>query len=302
MPQSRDSFQLDIIADTAKNPAYSKLFSEIFKAVFSVRILAFFRLKEAPSKAGIERLARLYAPEATTLFLNADFTAALKRLKQNRLAPVATAIRDAFQFPPNNSSTAERLIRDGLEAYRQLATSEKSKSKLLSELDSTYSVFVNSTIEATEAVLVRILDDTAGVDVENLLSEEGLIKIMARCQPSTWKNKTFEEFGREMSDAIDPVDQPDGSPHKYWYAVKKEIHILVCTEDKKYKGLREQLSKAGTKSQTAIVSMIAVALAGYVGTIAGLLVPMCALLMLAILKIGRHAFCAQDELSARIEN
>jgi hypothetical protein len=281
---------------------YSKLFSEIFRAVFPVKLLAYYRVKEAPNKARIDRLARLYALEATTLFINADFTAILARLRRNPQTPVASLIKDALQFPPHNSDTAERLLQDGIEAYRQLATSEKSRDNLLSDLRSTHVVFVNSTVEATQAVLSRIIDDTAGAAVEHLLSEEGLIEIITQRRSPSWEDKTFEEFGQEMSKAIDPANQTGVRSNKYWYAVKKEISILVCTDDKKYKSLRTQLNTLGTKSQTAVVSMIAAAMAAYIGAIAGLLVPMCALVLLAMMRVGKNAFCAQKELNMRIEN
>jgi hypothetical protein len=48
--------------------------------------------------------------------------------------------------------------------------------------------------------------------------------------------------------------------------------------------------------------MIAAAMAAYIGAIAGLLVPMCALVLLAMMRVGKNAFCAQKELNMRIEN
>jgi hypothetical protein len=103
-----------------------------------------------------------------------------------------------------------------------------------------------------------------------------------------------------MSKAVDVPGQTKDKRNRYWRAVKKEMYILVCTGDKKYASIRAELSKAGSKSQMAMVSLIAAAMASYVGVIAGILVPMCALVLLAVVKIGKNAFCAQKTLDMRI--
>ena len=89
-----------------------------------------------------------------------------------------------------------------------------------------------------------------------------------------------------MSRAIGPPDHLDPGSTKYWHIMKSEMYILVCTPDKKYTDLRRQLETAGKTSQTTIVSMIAAAMAVHVGMIAGVLVPFCALLLVAVAKVG----------------
>jgi hypothetical protein len=63
-----------------------------------------------------------------------------------------------------------------------------------------------------------------------------------------------------------------------------ECHKLVCTNDKAYTDVRNALALAGGKSQTAIVSIIASAVAVKLGMIAASLVPLCALCLLAIAR------------------
>jgi hypothetical protein len=82
----------------------------------------------------------------------------------------------------------------------------------------------------------------------------------------------------------------------YWVRLKDEFRLLLCTKDKKYNSLRKELSTASKKSQTAIVSMIAVAMASQFGVISGALVPFCALCLIAVARLGKEAFCDGKEL------
>jgi len=76
-----------------------------------------------------------------------------------------------------------------------------------------------------------------------------------------------------------------------WEALKEEFRIFVCTKDKKYSSLRKKLGTTGAKSQTIIVSTIAAAMAPSLGVAVGILVPFCAIVLLALLKVGKEAFC-----------
>jgi hypothetical protein len=82
----------------------------------------------------------------------------------------------------------------------------------------------------------------------------------------------------------------------YWTRVKQEFRMLLCGDDKKYADLQKKIDATGTKSQTAIVSMIAAGVAAQVGVAAGILVPFCALLLLAVLRVGKNAYCSGIEL------
>jgi hypothetical protein len=60
---------------------------------------------------------------------------------------------------------------------------------------------------------------------------------------------------------------------EYWSQLKAEFRVLICATDPKYRKLRQELSTAHKKSQTAIVSAIAGAMASQFGVVAGMLVP-----------------------------
>ena len=96
------------------------------------------------------------------------------------------------------------------------------------------------------------------------------------------------------------ANEIDPESGKYWIAMKEEIYLFICTEDKKYAHLRGQFQKASVKSQTAIVSMIAAAVAASLGVIAGSLVPLCALALLAVVRVGQNAFCQQIDLRTHL--
>jgi len=83
--------------------------------------------------------------------------------------------------------------------------------------------------------------------------------------------------------------------------LKEEFRKLLCTSDKKYLSLRKKLSTNSNKAYTTVVSAIAAAMASQFGVVAGVLMPFCALVLVAILKLGKEAFCANAQLDIHIE-
>jgi len=76
----------------------------------------------------------------------------------------------------------------------------------------------------------------------------------------------------------------------YWTRVKKEIHILICTNDRKYATLRRQFTKG--KSQTALVTIICGGIAEYIGGSPAVIMPLVAVALLSFLEVGISAYCA----------
>jgi hypothetical protein len=88
-----------------------------------------------------------------------------------------------------------------------------------------------------------------------------------------------------------PPREPNGL--NFWFRLKKEFHDLVCTRAQRYADLRKQLARHGSKTQMVIVAGIAGAMAPYVGAPSGVVIaPLVTLCLLAMLKIGKEAFCA----------
>jgi hypothetical protein len=96
--------------------------------------------------------------------------------------------------------------------------------------------------------------------------------------------------------AAPPAKMSIGQQNLYvprlWGELKREIKLLICTRDKKYKDLRKKLATSADKSHTTIVSTISAAMAVHYGVSAGLLVPFVALCLVALVRIGKEAFCA----------
>lgn len=138
------------------------------------------------------------------------------------------------------------------------------------------------------------------MDVESLVSEDQLMEIIEAIPLYGWEKNTIDELGERISRSIGPPDQHDPESGKYWHAVKDEIYLLICTDDKKYADLRKQLEKGEAKSSTAIVALITASLTFYIGMVAGIVVPLCALVLLAVTRVGKNAFCKDQELNEPI--
>jgi hypothetical protein len=78
----------------------------------------------------------------------------------------------------------------------------------------------------------------------------------------------------------------------YWKRVKHELHLLVCTNDRKYATLRKHLGKEGRTTQVAIVSSISAAIGAIIGASAAVIGPFVTLGLMALLQVGTNAWCA----------
>jgi hypothetical protein len=77
----------------------------------------------------------------------------------------------------------------------------------------------------------------------------------------------------------------------YWGRVRDEIHKLACTSDPRYASLRRELTAHSGKTQTAIVGVIAAYVASVLGLATGAVVPLVAVCLIALLRVGKNAFC-----------
>ncbi|WP_448029671.1 hypothetical protein [Bradyrhizobium liaoningense] len=77
----------------------------------------------------------------------------------------------------------------------------------------------------------------------------------------------------------------------YWRRVKTELHLLICTSDRKYATLRKHLGKEGRTTQVAIVSSISAAIGAIIGASAAVIGPFVTLGLMALLQVGSNAWC-----------
>lgn len=144
--------------------------------------------------------------------------------------------------------------------------------------------------------------------MENLenLNESNLIEIVngqiinnpfaiSTLESKQWNIQTIDEIGNLMPVVIHESSDFFEWP-QYWKSLKKEFKMLVCGKDQKYDILRAELNKKSKKAETLIVSIISAAFASTLGLSAGLIAPFCALCLIALLKLGREAFCSMEYL------
>jgi hypothetical protein len=78
----------------------------------------------------------------------------------------------------------------------------------------------------------------------------------------------------------------------YWKRVKRELHLLICTNDQRYETLRRYIGKESKTTQIALVSTISASIGAYLGMAATVIGPFVTLGLMALLQVGRNAWCA----------
>ena len=114
-------------------------------------------------------------------------------------------------------------------------------------------------------------------------------------------NASVEINGYKYGGTSDGIDN-NYYADTYWNRFISELHILLCTNNKKYAALRRRIVSAGSRSQVAITSAISAGLAQYVGIAAGFIVPVCALCLVSLLTLGREAFCQESSLKVKAKD
>jgi|SRR5580700_10594993 hypothetical protein len=132
-------------------------------------------------------------------------------------------------------------------------------------------------------------------------SEDDLrVLVFRELQPSSCET-SIEDLGRRLPEFLYP-DALFATPPPYWQRLKEEFRLFLCTTDKKYALLRRELKATGNKTQTVIVSTIAAAMAHSLGVAAGILMPFCALCLLALAKMGKEALCSSVKFDVPISS
>lgn len=165
---------------------------------------------------------------------------------------------------------------------------------------------------------------STAVVLQHSLTEYGLSRTLARqnVSPQFVREASVEEAARHIQRRLsrrpgvakkarksvakkEPVYAPRAKKTKkvarsvvrdvrpnYWRRVKTELHLLVCTNDKKYATLRTHLGKEGRTTQVAIVSSISAAIGAIIGASAAIIGPFVTLGLMALLQVGTNAWCA----------
>jgi hypothetical protein len=81
-------------------------------------------------------------------------------------------------------------------------------------------------------------------------------------------------------------------PH--WSSVKAEVFTLLCTDDEKYLGLRDRLSKHSGTATLYILSTISVWVSSHIGASLAMITPLVGTTLYAVAKLGVGGWCRHE--------
>ena len=86
-------------------------------------------------------------------------------------------------------------------------------------------------------------------------------------------------------------DVENFTPPDYWRRLVDEIRVLLCTEDARYKGVRDRILQT-KPAANLMVSMVAATIGAHIGIEEALLVPFVALGLSLVSRVSIEAWCA----------
>ena len=103
----------------------------------------------------------------------------------------------------------------------------------------------------------------------------------------------IEDLGRAMAaPSLNPAARMFTWPgENLWDSAKRELYLLICTDDEKYEDARGDLAKKVEAATAVIVTAVTAALAPWVGAAAPMLASIIVLLLVYLLRIGKKAWC-----------
>ncbi len=89
-----------------------------------------------------------------------------------------------------------------------------------------------------------------------------------------------------------PGKSEDRRPEKtYWQAVKSEMNLFLCTDDKRYQELWQRISELDKKSTSTVVAVVSAYLGSIIGVAGTVIAGFVAVCFYALLKLGKEAYC-----------
>lgn len=82
-------------------------------------------------------------------------------------------------------------------------------------------------------------------------------------------------------------------PSDLWQKTRDELRLIICTDDSKYRALRDDLKKETNVTSAVILSLISTTVSSQLGLAAGLITPFVVLLLVTMLTAGKEAWCTQ---------
>src|SRR5215203_4401493 len=161
-----------------------------------------------------------------------------------------------------------------------------------------------------EAELIALIPQQAQCEVQNRfrsdidMAAQSIIDVaktthpgIAEIQEKIYPDPLFRTIGGRRSaymsrETFDAGPQPRIVKTSVWDRLKVEFYVFICTQEEKYSELRKKFRDHANEAGVVVVGLVAASLAPYVGVAAGVIVPLCALCLLALAVMGREACCA----------
>ncbi len=88
-------------------------------------------------------------------------------------------------------------------------------------------------------------------------------------------------------------------PDNFWAHVKEQVRLLICTDDPRYANLRDTFGKEGHVTINVLVSSVSAAIGTQLGGIeVGLIMPLVVVSLMAVARVSKEAWCAQQAAEA----
>ena len=169
---------------------------------------------------------------------------------------------------------------------------DESTAAILQEKLTEYGLIRSLSRQDISLELVR----TLSVDEAARLLQRGLL--YPGSTPKTAKKAKKVKMAKKAKKSRRSVTRKVGSTGvrqvqpNYWKRVKRELHILICTNDRRYETLRRYIGKESKTTQVALVSTISASIGAYLGMAATVIGPFVTLGLMALLQVGTNAWCA----------
>ena len=161
----------------------------------------------------------------------------------------------------------------------------------------------------TEYGLVRTLSrQDISPELVRMLSVDEAARLLQRgmlypgSTPKTAKKAKMVKKAKKAKKARPDAPRKVGSTGvrqvqpNYWKRVKRELHILICTNDRRYEMLRRYIGRESKTTQLALVSTISASIGAYLGMAATVIGPFVTLGLMAVLQVGTNAWCAGQSI------
>jgi len=127
--------------------------------------------------------------------------------------------------------------------------------------------------------------------IAGLCETTAALSLVQNGDPFSSANWTVDEFVRAFGIQASTRGFTQ-FPSLYWRSFLQEMKVLLCTDNRKYESLRQEIKTALNKGQPYLVSTIAVTIAAVVGAPAAAVIsPLVAVLFIVVLRAGEKAFC-----------